>query len=61
MMEKSYKWVKRCIESCQDIWQLQTANKLIEMFIANYGKENTKELADDLYDTLVEKQNVISG
>lgn len=59
MMRESYEWVKRCIESCVNQWQLRTANRMIEMFIDAYGRENTVREADDLYSSLLEKQALI--
>lgn len=58
-MKESFEWVKRCIESCRNPWQLRVANRMIEMFIDSFGKENTVQEADELYNVLVDKQAVI--
>ncbi len=38
MKEQDYQWVKKCIESCNDDWQLQTAWELITLFEKKYDE-----------------------
>lgn len=37
MKEQDFNWIKKCIDSCTNEWQLQTAYKLYELYIAKYG------------------------
>lgn len=36
MKEQDYTWVKKCIESCTNDWQLETAKSLVFLFIKKY-------------------------
>lgn len=36
-MKKDFEWICNCIDSCITDWQLQTAYKLYELYIAKYG------------------------
>lgn len=35
---QDYEWVLKCIESCQNTWQLETCEVLINLFIKKHGE-----------------------
>jgi len=37
-MNQDYEWVLKCIESCQNTWQLNSAETLIILFIQKHGE-----------------------
>lgn len=59
-MFESFEWVRKCINSCNGRWQLQTAMNLIRRFEEQYGKEDSKKYVDILMDDILEVQEVLS-
>lgn len=56
-MKKDFEWIKMCIESCTNEWQLQTGYKLYELFIAKYG---CIPYVDDLLKIYTDKKALIN-
>jgi hypothetical protein len=55
-MDENFEFVKRCIESCTNIWQLRVAFRMIDLFIDNYGNCDQGEI---LLDIILDKQAII--
>jgi hypothetical protein len=55
-MDENFEFVKRCIESCINIWQLQVAYRMIDLFIEYYGDCGKGEI---LLDIILDKQAII--
>ena len=35
-MQQDYDWVLKVIDSCENVWQIQTCDKLVESYQAKY-------------------------
>lgn len=58
-MDAAYLWIRDCINSCRDGWQLNCCLKLLELFKEKY-KEEGKALGGQLLHTIITKQTIIS-
>jgi hypothetical protein len=59
-VEKDFKWVKKCIESCIHLTQLETARKLSEAYLNKWILLRDREFIDNvniLERTLQKKQD----
>jgi len=57
MKDRDYQWVRQCIESCTNDWQLQTSYELILLFEKKYIDALEIEL---LILSYTEKQSVLN-
>lgn len=55
-MNQDYEWVLKCIESCQNTWQLEACETLVNLFIQKHGD---CMYARDLYEFLANKNSLI--
>jgi hypothetical protein len=49
MKEQDYNWIKKCIDSCTNEWQLSTAWELILLFVKKYSLCEESELLSTCY------------
>jgi hypothetical protein len=49
MKEQDYNWIKKCIDSCTNEWQLFTAWELILLFERKYSNCEEMELLNSCY------------
>lgn len=56
-MKKDFEWICSCIDSCINDWQLQTAYKLYELYIAKYG---VVPYIDEILKKYTDKKAIIS-
>ena len=59
-MKESFDWVKKCIDSCKNQWQLHSSHRLIELFEISYSEESDcKKYMNELLEAITVKEALI--
>lgn len=60
-MEKDFLWIRQCILSCTNRFQLDCCYKLVELFLEkNIDEPKVKQDYSDLLTTLTNKETLLS-